>query len=74
MNGIRYILEKLTPITRGMSIRKVVTADRLGAMQDAIHALAAGENLVMGPGLKRGWGSGRARLDINRQHYKFPGK
>jgi hypothetical protein len=64
MNGI---LEKLTPIVRGMSLRKVLTAERIGAIQDAIHALAAGENLVMGPGLARGWGRGSARLDLKQR-------
>jgi hypothetical protein len=54
----------LTPIARGMSLRAVLTVERLAAIQDAIHAIAAGENLVLGPGLRRGFGKGSARLDM----------
>lgn len=67
---LAQILAKLTPIT-GRDLRKVMTRERLTAMQDAILALADGENITTSGGLRKGLGGGRLRLDMG---YVKPGK
>jgi len=44
-------LSKLTPVSRGMGILKVVTAERIQGIQDALVALTRGGNLRSGPGI-----------------------
>ena len=48
MSGVSNYLAKLTPIQAGESLRDVLTAERLNAIQGALMALARGENVVSG--------------------------
>lgn len=57
-------LSKLLPIRSGMSVKEVVTVERIQALQEAVRALASGENIVATPGLKPFRGNGQVRLEV----------
>jgi len=57
-------LSKLTAIRSGMSVRDVVTVERIVAIQDAILALASGENIAPSVGIKPFRGNGQVRLEL----------
>lgn len=54
---MQHHLSKLTPISGGKM------AGRINVIQEAIHALARGENITTTGSLKCGWGSAGVRLD-----------
>ena len=58
-------LAKLTVIPPGVTLAKALTRERLEALQYCIHALAAGENLAAGNGLRKGRSRGKVRLDLD---------
>lgn len=57
-------LAALTPIPRGTPVREALTRERIEAMQNAIRALWAGENLTGGNGVKLGGGGNGVRVDV----------
>lgn len=64
-DSISQILAKLTPVQKGMNLRKALTAERIQALQDAIFALSKGENIVSGANIRRKCGSGWVMLSAN---------
>jgi len=64
-------LRKLTPIPRGLSLKKALTRERLEALQNCILALAEGGNLETGLGLQRHCGNGKVKLDLDLPTRKF---
>ena len=60
-------LKALTPVTGGEDLREVMTRERVNAIQGAIHALAAGENISTEGGIRKMPGAGRVRLGGARQ-------
>jgi hypothetical protein len=61
---MNQLLGKLAPIPRGTPLRAAMTRERIEAIQDAIIALANGENLTGGNGVRMGKGSGSVRVDV----------
>lgn len=66
-------LSKLLPIRSGMSVREVLTVERVQALQEAVVALANGENIVATPGLKPFRGNGQVRLEVQEQTVRRAG-
>lgn len=60
---MQRFLSKLTAI-QGGSLLRVLTVERLNAIQDAIKALARGENISTGAALRKGAGEVGVRLDV----------
>ena len=63
------LLSKLSTIKSGDSLEGVLTADRLNAIQDLIKAIAAGENIRAGGGVRKGASDGEVHLygDLSSQ-------
>lgn len=57
-------LSKLTPINGGAISKEL--RDRLNAMQDAILALANGQNISLTGNIKRGYGAGQLSLTVGK--------
>ncbi len=55
-------LQRLTPVSPGMSLYEVITASRINDIQNAIWGLASGQNLRRGRGLLRREGAGWFQL------------
>lgn len=60
-------LEKFKEIPRGVRLGTVYTVEWATAVQDAIRALAQGENLTLERGLVRGVGDGKVSLGLRRE-------
>ena len=67
-------LNKLTPIARGMNIRMILTAERLTAFQGLILGAWRGENITLGPGLRKGYSRSGVRIDLVRQYARRGGR
>lgn len=63
---MQNFLSKLTPITSG-SWKQWLTRGRMNAIQDAIKALAAGDNIATTGELRRAHGVGGISLGVRRQ-------
>lgn len=50
-DDINQAISKLTPVQRGMNLRKALSAERIQALQDAIISLARGDNVRTGPNI-----------------------
>ena len=59
-------LNKLTPIARGMNIRMIMTFDRISAIQGLLLGVWRGDNITLGPGLRKGFSRGGLRIDLAR--------
>lgn len=71
MTRLQEALGKLTTIGSG-DLRRIVTRERLQAIQDVLAMLADGENLTTSGGIRKskGLGTGRVRLDLLRDKDK----
>ena len=61
------VLSKLTRVSAGKDLLDVLTAERINAIQDAIKALAGGDNLAQGANTQIKKGKGLISISSNRQ-------
>jgi hypothetical protein len=54
MGSISDIIAALTPVRRGDDVTKVASSTRINAIQEAIFFLLKGENIKLGPGMRKG--------------------
>jgi hypothetical protein len=60
-------LDKLIPVKKGDSTRKVASSERVNAIQEAIKAMARGDHIRTGKNLRRKTGSGFVMLTADDQ-------
>jgi hypothetical protein len=65
-------LEKLVPVAAGDDLLKIVSAGRINAIQGAIRALAAGENITTEGAITKLPGHGKVRLCGRREKSPVP--
>lgn len=63
--SLNQILKSLTPIKGGDNIYKVITADRINNIQEALHLLTRGDNIISGVNVRKKSGDGYVSLSSN---------